>query len=192
MIHAPCLSVQPPKGLLTLISSLQQNSHLRASFISAISTSIIVPVLDDESPQQPLDRKFRLHQAVASLIDGSEQLLQRYDKIRQGLLDIKEPSYPGKEWADDCGKLYNLFDMEESRTKQQLNNLLSKRAPSSGAEKSGDTKFSNPEDIWTLFAEDGGTAKKKTTEGVEEKAWAEIARRAERDVRRLMRHIEQG
>lgn len=126
------------------------------------------------------------------LIDESEKFLQRYEKLRQRILNVNGPSNPVKEWTGDCQKLHDLFSRQESRTKEQINGLLSKETSPKGHLRTGVFKRSSSQDIWSLFAKEGGDTVKESIEEVNEKSWNETAGRARSDVRRLMRHIEDG
>lgn len=162
--------------------------------MSALSISISLAIKNDPSQQESLNKGIQLnkcHQTAAMLIDCSEELLQRYERIRQGMLGVTKPSNPDKEWASDCQKLHALFDTQESRTKQQINRLLSEESSSIGDLRTGDINRSISKDIWTAFAKEGG-AVKEDIEGANEKAWNEMAGRAQSDIRRLMRHIEES
>lgn len=106
--------------------------------------------------------------------------------MRQKIHDVNEPSNPDKEWVGDCRKLHDLFDSQESRTKQQINSHIS-----IGCRR---TEYANPstsKDVWTIFAEAGETVK-ENVEGAQGTAWTEIAGRVKSDVQRLMRHIEES
>jgi hypothetical protein len=124
------------------------------------------------------------------LIDSSEQLVRRYEKMRQEMLDMNEPSDPRKEWVGDCQKLHDIFGIQETLTKQQLDRLLSKKASSSREAKTDNNGRTIP-NVWTLLTEDGG-AIKENSGLVKETAWTDIAGRAQSDIRRLMKHLEEG
>lgn len=104
---------------------------------------------------------------------------------------MNEPFSPHKEWVGDCQKLHGILGMQKGLTKQHVDRLLSKKASSIGEAKSENNGQFIPKDVWTQFTEDGG-AIKEGGKGAKETAWTDIARRAQSDVRRLMRHLEEG
>ena len=183
-----------PGECLPKTSSQQKNSQIRASFISALSTHASALTKMDELQQKSLDRRGsvnRQHQSAATMIHSSQRLLQRYERLRQERFDVNESSTPEKEWVDDCRKFHDLFDMQESRTKEQVNDLLSGEAASVRDDGNEDIARAFPKDVWTLFAGEGGMVK-EDLEGANGKTWTEITKRAQRDVRRLLRHIEES
>lgn len=175
--------------MLPITYSLQKNSQLRASFISALTIGASLLITNDESQQQSLDKRGQVHkyyQTTSTLIDCSEQLLRRYERTQQGIHDVNEPSNPEKEWVGDCQKLRDLFDLKESRTKQQMNNHISV-----GYRRAEYLNPSTSEEVWTVFAEAGDAVKEKV-EGAQEPSWTETAGRLKSDVQRLMRHVEES
>lgn len=81
--------------------------------------------------------------------------------------------------------------MQESRTKRKIRCLLTEETSSgAGIEENENEGSPNSKDVWTLFAEKCDV-EKENIEKSTRRAWAEIARRVQSDVRRLMKNIEE-
>lgn len=126
------------------------------------------------------------------LINDSEKLFRMYERVRQKMFGVNGPPNPVREWSGDCQKLHDLFITQESKMKLQINHLLSEASSPIGDLQAGNVDCTISREIWTLFANEGEGAVKKSTAKPDEKAWTKMARQALNDIQRLLGHVEES
>lgn len=182
-------------GRFPIVSSLQENSQLRSSFLSALSIGTNLPIKNDESQKISLNKEMQLdkfYRTAAMLIDDSEKLFQRYERIRQGIFGVDGPLNSVREWTGDCQKLHDLLGTQCSRMKQHINHLLSEASSTVGNLSARYIDRSISQDIWTFFSNGGGDAVTEGMARANAQAWTKMAEQALNDIQRLMRHVEEN
>ena len=134
----------------------------------------------------------KLYHSAAMLINDSEKLFQRYERICQGMFGVNGLRNPVREWTGDCQKLHDLFGMQESRMKLQITHLLSEASSPIGDLRAGNVDCPISREIWGLFANEGEGAVMTSSGKLNEKAWTKMARQALNDIQRLLGHVEES
>lgn len=184
----------PTNRRFPTVFSLRQNSQSRGSFISALSIVINLPLKTIKLQEQPWNYEVQLNKVnrtAAMLIDDSENLSQRYERIRRKILSMNGPPNPAREWTGDFQILHHLFDSHDSGMKQQMSHLLSEAYSPIGDLRDGYIDRSISRDVWTILANQEGDEVMECMPRANEKAWTKLAGQALNDMHRLMRHVEE-
>lgn len=184
----------PANERFPTVFSLRKNSELRTSWISALFIGTNFKIKNGKLQENSWNNEVefnKFYSTAAMLIDDSENILERYQRMSGKIFGINRPPNPAREWTGDFPILHDLFDTQDLGMKQQINRFLSEASSSVGDQRDGCIDRSISKDIRTFLANEGGDMVTKGMARANGIAWTEMAGRALNDIERLMKHVEE-
>lgn len=176
--------------LTNRLGRVQQISRLQAVSASILVDSVDLLSTKQKAPPSPAKSRvtsYPFHRIAKSTMNRSYKLIEQYNRMSQYVLSYDRSPGFNSEQNEDCQKLKNLIDGQRSKSKQLVRNLLGVDNPFN---KRGSNDISWSENMWKCYAVDESKDQSHKRH-VERKNWAELAKLAEGDVRRLMNHFEE-
>ena len=201
-MHAQSLSTGIVLELTLITVRLAEDTQLQQTVLGTFSRSLQPNVegsmakagKKSRAPLVPV-RASSIHQNAQSVIENAKEILTRYDYVQKQITSAKDTLPVTGEQEEGPETLRVILDKQSRHVKQDFELLLHGTL---GMAKEGEMKISLDKfsleemQLWTGVGKDQLKGEKQGTRAEMEITWAEAAARAERNVRRLVKHLSEN